>query len=73
MPGAKDPTTGYFMNSNGTIKSNLTATQLAAYNAWLRDPAVSSQVAPYFTSRNGGAVMAFYDNQVGGDGCAPGN
>ena len=59
---------GYFMNADGTVKSSMNAQELTAYNAWLQDPAVSSQVAPYFTSRNGGAVMAFYDNQMSGPG-----
>jgi hypothetical protein len=60
---------GYFMNSNGTLKSlseiQSDPQKLAAYNAWLQDPAISAQMGPYFSVREGGALLAYYDTQVG--------
>ena len=61
---------GSFMNSDGSVKSlddiGKNPGALAAYNAWLQDPAVSNQVGPGFAVRSGGSVLGYYDNQMSG-------
>ena len=46
----------------------MNANELAAYNAWLQDPAVSNQVGPLFATKQGGALISYYDNQMSGGG-----
>ena len=41
---------------------------LAAYNAWLQDPAISAQQGPLFATQSGGALMSMYDHLLGGGG-----
>ena len=61
-----------FMNPDGTLKPadeiQKDPKALAAYNAWLQDPAVSNQVGPYFAAQSGGALMSLYDHMLSGGG-----
>ena len=63
---------GNFMNSDGSVKSTDEIAKdpkaLAAYNAWLQDPAISAQQGPLFTTQSGGALMSMYDHLLGGGG-----
>jgi hypothetical protein len=63
---------GSFMNSDGSIKSTDDIAKdpksLAAYNAWLQDPAISAQQGPLFATQSGGALMSMYDHLLGGGG-----
>lgn len=63
---------GNFMNQDGSIKSMDDIAKdpkaLAAYNAWLQDPAISAQQGPLFSTQSGGALMSLYDHLLGGGG-----
>ena len=63
---------GNFMNSDGSIKPSDEIAKdpkaLAAYNAWLQDPAISAQQGPLFATQSGGALMSMYDHLLGGGG-----
>ena len=63
---------GNFMNSDGSIKPTDDIAKdpksLAAYNAWLQDPAISAQQGPLFATQSGGALMSMYDHLLGGGG-----
>ena len=69
---AKDPKAGYFMSSDGQIQSDeyiaAHPQARAAYNAWLKDPAVSAQQGPLFSTENGGALMSMYQHLMSGNG-----
>jgi len=59
---------GTFLNADGTVMdtSNMNDKQLAAYNAWLQDPAISSAIATTFSSQSQGALNSYYGAQMGG-------
>jgi len=61
---------GDFMNSDGSIKSSDDIAKdpkaLAAYNAWLQDPAISAQHGQKFTAQSGGALMSLYGHMMNG-------
>jgi hypothetical protein len=63
---------GSFLNADGSMKTTDEIQQdpkaLAAYNAWLQDPAVSATLGPEFLSRSSGSLNSLYGNLVGGDG-----
>jgi hypothetical protein len=61
---------GTFLNSNGTVMdaSQMSPKALAAYNAWLQDPAISSVIAQRFSAISQGSVNSFYGSQIGGGG-----
>jgi hypothetical protein len=59
---------GTFLKSDGTVMdpSDMNAKQLAAYNAWLQDPAISSAIATTFSSQSEGALNSYYAKQMSG-------
>lgn len=61
---------GNFLNSDGTVmdSSQLGPKALAAYNAWLQDPAISSAVAANFSATSQGSLNSYYGSQMGGGG-----
>ena len=61
---------GNFLSSDGTVMdpSQMSAKQLAAYNAWLQDPAISSAVATNFAAQSQGSFNSYYSSQLGGGG-----
>jgi hypothetical protein len=61
---------GNFLNSDGTVmdSSQMGPKALAAYNAWLQDPAISSAVAANFSATSQGSLNSYYGSQMGGGG-----
>jgi hypothetical protein len=63
---------GSFLDSSGTVKPLDQIQQdpkaLAAYNAWLTDPAISNAIAQQFSSQSEGSLNGQYANSFGGDG-----
>ena len=61
---------GTFLNSDGTVMdtSQMSPKALAAYNAWLQDPAVSNVIAQRFSAISQGSVNSNYGAQMGGGG-----
>jgi hypothetical protein len=61
---------GNFLNSDGTVMdtSQMNAKQLAAFNAWLQDPAISNVVARKFAAESQGSFGSYYSSQLGGGG-----
>jgi hypothetical protein len=59
---------GTFLNSDGTVmdSSKMNDKQLAAYNAWLQDPAISSAIATTFSSQSQGSLNSYYGAQMSG-------
>jgi hypothetical protein len=48
--------------------SQMNPKALAAYNAWLQDPAISSAVATTFSVNSQGSLNSYYGAQMGGGG-----
>ena len=46
--------------------SKMNDKQLAAYNAWLQDPAISSAIATTFSSQSQGSLNSYYGAQMSG-------
>ena len=61
---------GTFLNSDGTVmdQSQMSPKALAAYNAWLQDPAISNVIAQRFSAISQGSVNSNYGAQIGGGG-----
>jgi hypothetical protein len=61
---------GTFLNANGTVmdQSQMSPKALAAYNAWLQDPAISSVVAAKVSVNSQGSVNSYYGAQLGSGG-----
>jgi hypothetical protein len=61
---------GTFMTASGTVMdpSQMSPKALAAYNAWLQDPAISSAVATTFSAESQGSLNSYYGAQMGGGG-----
>jgi hypothetical protein len=61
---------GTFLNANGTVmdQSRMSPKALAAYNAWLQDPAISSVVAAKVSVNSQGSVNSYYGAQLGSGG-----
>ncbi len=61
---------GTFLNSDGTMMdtSQMSPKALAAYNAWLQDPAISNVIAQRFSAISQGSVNSNYGAQMGGGG-----
>ncbi len=61
---------GNFLNSDGTVMdtSQMNAKQLAAFNAWLQDPAISNVVARKFAAESQGSFGSYYSSQLSGGG-----
>jgi hypothetical protein len=59
---------GNFLNSDGTVmnQSQMNAKQLAAFNAWLQDPAISNVVATNFAAESQGSFGSYYSSQLSG-------
>ncbi len=59
---------GNFLNSDGTVMdtSQMNAKQLAAFNAWLQDPAISNVVARKFAAESQGSFGSYYSSQLSG-------
>jgi hypothetical protein len=48
--------------------SQMSPKALAAYNAWLQDPAISNVIAQRFSAISQGSVNSNYGAQMGGGG-----
>jgi hypothetical protein len=63
---------GSFLDSSGTVKPIDDIAKdpkaLAAYNAWLKDPAISNAIGPQFSSQSQGSLNGQYANSFGGGG-----
>jgi len=61
---------GTFLEANGTIKptDQMNAQALAAYNAWLQDPAIVKTVAGAFSTETQGADNSLYSALMNGGG-----
>jgi hypothetical protein len=61
---------GNFLSADGTVMdpSQMNPKALAAYNAWLQDPAISSAVATTFSVNSQGSLNSYYGAQMGGGG-----
>jgi len=61
---------GTFLNSDGTVMdtSQMSPKALAAYNAWLQDPAISNVIAGRFSAISQGSVNSYFGAQMGGGG-----
>jgi hypothetical protein len=59
---------GNFLKSDGTVMdtSQMNAKQLAAFNAWLQDPAISNVVATNFAAESQGSFGSYYSSQLSG-------